>query len=156
MDRHPQPHTDLTEFTPQQEKLHASVHVLGILFGLIAIPLLILSAHHKDLYSLVGISVYGVCFMMVFTFSTLYHWQRELRLKSILKKLDRISIYFLIAGTYTPLIKFYMFDATGVMLLWIFWIMVIIGMLFEIFFPDRFAILSIMFYLLMGLLGMLI
>lgn len=140
------------EFTIQQERLHAAVHVLGILFGLVAVPLLILSANHKDLSSLLGISVYGICFLMVFVFSTLYHACMEHRMKKTYKKLDRISIYFLIAGTYTPIIKFYMFDETGITLLWIQWSMVLLGVLFEIFFPDRFATMSIMFYLFMGLL----
>lgn len=127
-------HAESNEFTRSQERLHAFVHVLGVVFGLVAVPALILSAQQKDLQSVIGISVYGLCFMMVFTFSTLYHWQREHRLKSLLKKLDRISIYFLIAGTYTPLIKFYMFNASGILILWILWGMVLIGMLFEIFF----------------------
>lgn len=138
------------EFNPYQERLHASVHVLGILFGLIAVPLLILSAHNKDIYSLLGITVYGVTFLMVFTFSTLYHACMEPKMKKLYKKLDRISIYFLIAGTYTPIIKFYLFDSTGILLLWVLWCMVILGVLFEIFFPDRFAVFSIMFYIFMG------
>ncbi|HEX8278875.1 MAG TPA: hemolysin III family protein, partial [Segetibacter sp.] len=150
MKRHQISHATSSEFTLQQEKLHASVHVLGILFGVIAIPLLILSANHKDMYSLLGISIYGVCFLMVFTFSTLYHACMEPRMKKLYKKLDRISIYFLIAGTYTPIIKFYMFDATGIILLWVLWSMVILGILFEIFFPDRFSVFSITFYIFMG------
>ncbi|MDB5246770.1 MAG: hemolysin [Segetibacter sp.] len=143
-------HVSSAEFTTHQEKLHASVHVLGVLFGLIAVPLLILSAQHKDLYSRLAISVYGITFLMVFTFSTMYHACMEPTLKKLYKKLDRISIYFLIAGTYTPIIRFYLFDSTGVMLLWVLWSLVIVGILFEIFFPDRFPVFSILFYVFMG------
>lgn len=149
-------HARSTEFTSHQEKLHASVHVLGVIFGLIAVPLLIISNQQKDLYSLIGVSVYGICFLMVFTFSSLYHGCTDTHLKRVYKKLDRISIYFLIAGTYTPIIKFYMFNAVGIQMLWILWSMVMIGILFEVFFPDRFAVMSIMFYLLMGMLFMFI
>lgn len=146
--------TGEAEFTLYQERLHALVHVLGILFGVIAVPLLISNAQHKDIYSLFGITVYGICFLMVFTFSTLYHASLDRRIKKIYKKLDRISIYFLIAGTYTPLIKSYMFDFTGITMLYILWFLVIIGILFEIFFPDRFAVMSIAFYLSMGSVGL--
>ena len=69
----------------------------------------------------------------------------------LLKKLDRISIYFLIAGTYTAIIRFYLFDSTGVILLTILWATVLAGIFFEIRYPDKFNIFSVGFYLLMGL-----
>lgn len=143
-------------FTTEQESIHASVHVLGILFGIFGIPLLIYSAIDKDLYSLLGITVYGICFMMVFTFSTLYHSYTREKKKRFFKKLDRISIYFLIAGTYTPIVKFYMFDQTGIMLLTTLWCLVAVGILFEVYYPDRYPNISVMFYLLMGLMFLFI
>lgn len=142
------------EFTPQQEKIHASLHLLGVLFGLIAVPLLIYSALHKDTYSFIGISIYGICYLMVFTFSSLYHSSTDKRIKRLYLKLDRISIYFLIAGTYTPLIKLYVFSDVGITTLTVIWSMVVLGIFFEVQYPDRFRIISVIFYLIMGLLFM--
>jgi hemolysin III len=143
---------EFAEFTPQQERIHALVHFLGIFFGLIGVPLLIFSALNKDTYSLIGISVYGICYLMVFTFSTLYHSSTDTKVKRLYKKLDRISIYFLIAGTYTPLVKFYIFNDAGISLLKMIWAMVVLGIYFEIQYPDRFRVISVLFYLFMGLL----
>lgn len=148
--------TKTKEFTKQQEQIHASVHGFGILFGLFAIPLLILSALDKDSYSLLGITVYGICFLMVFTFSTLYHSNTKENRKRLFKKLDRISIYFLIAGTYTPIIKFYMYNSTGVNVLTLLWCLVVVGVLFELYYPDRYRNFSVLFYLFMGLIFLFI
>ncbi len=142
---------EAADFPPGLEKIHTNLHLIGIFFGLIGVPLLIFSAFNKDAYSLLGISVYGVCYLMVFTFSSLYHSSRDRKIKRLYKKLDRISIYFLIAGTYTPLIKFYVFNDAGITMLKILWCLVILGIYFEIQFPDRFRIVSIIFYLFMGL-----
>ena len=146
--------TKLVEFSPQQERIHATLHSLGIFFGLVAVPMLIFSALNKDTYSLLGISIYGICYLMVFTFSTLYHSSRHVKIKRLYKKLDRISIYFLIAGTYTPLIKFYFFNEDGLTLLKVLWCLVILGIYFEIQYPDKFRVISILFYLFMGMLFM--
>jgi hemolysin III len=148
--------TLIGECNDEQEIVNASLHLLGIIFGLVGIPFLLFSASHKDLYTLIGITVYSICFMAVFTFSTLYHTFSEDRTKRLFKKLDRISIYFLIAGTYTPLIKFYLFDGVGINMLLVLWFFVLLGVLFEIYLPDRFPIISISFYLLMGLLFMFV
>lgn len=142
------------EFSPHQEKIHTVLHILGVLFGVVAVPLLIYSALSKDTYSLLGITVYGICYLMVFTFSSLYHYTTDKKIKRLYKKLDRISIYFLIAGTYTPLIKFYVFNDLGSSTLAILWSLVVLGIYFEIQYPDRYRVISVFFYLIMGLLFM--
>jgi hemolysin III len=140
------------EFTPEQELANIIIHVLGIAFGLIAIPFLItLAAKGEDGSRIISISIYGLCFLMVFTFSTLYHALKKEKLKALCKKFDHISIYFLIAGTYTPIIRYYLYDITGLVLLSILWFLAIVGVLFEIFFPNRSHIFSVVFYLIMGL-----
>lgn len=144
------------EFTLQQERIHASLHVLGILFGLVAVPMLLTSAVNNDIYSLYCLSIYGFCFISVYTFSTLYHSTTHVRLKKMFKKLDRISIYFLIAGTYTPIIRFYLYDTTGIILLTALWCFVVVGIFFEQYYPDRYPVVSITFYLLMGLIFMFV
>jgi len=142
----------IDEFTPQQEMANIIIHVLGILFGLVAVPFLIhLAAQHNDASRMLSISIYALSFVMLFTCSTLYHSVRKYKLKTLFKKFDRISIYFLIAGTYTPIIRYYLFDGTGIILLSILWALVIAGIFFEVFFPDKFNLFSVVFYLIMGL-----
>jgi hemolysin III len=143
---------DCPEFTPEQEFANIIIHLLGVLFGIIAIPFLVsLTAQNHDASFLISITVYGLCFLMVFTCSTTYHALKKQELKCLFKKLDRISIYFLIAGTYTPIVRFYLYDNTGIIFLIVLWTLVIFGILFEIFFPDQFNVFSVIFYLTMGL-----
>src|SRR3954454_19548650 len=102
------------EFTPQQELANIIIHFLGIVFGVIAIPFLIAEAANESTSHFISVGVYALCFLMVFSFSTLYHSTKKPKLKCLCKKFDRISIYFLIAGTYTPIIRFYLYDNTGI------------------------------------------
>lgn len=139
------------EFTPQQELANIIIHFLGIVFGVIAIPFLITEAANESTSHFISVSVYALCFLMVFCFSTLYHSIKNYKRKCIYEKLDRISIYFLIAGTYTPIIRFYLYDNIGIMLLCVLWTLVAAGIAFEIFFPNKFNTFSVIFYLIMGL-----
>lgn len=141
----------IDEFGPRQELANIIIHALGIIFGIAAIPFLIDFASDQNTSHIISICVYALCFLMVFTFSTLYHFVRRYKLKMLFKKLDRISIYFLIAGTYTAIIRYYVFDTTGVVLLCILWSLVVGGIFFEIFFPGRYNAFSVLSYLIMGL-----
>lgn len=141
----------IIEFSPAQERANIIIHITGIIFGIIAIPFLIDMAKEQTASHIISISIYAFCFLMLFANSTLYHSVKRYRLKMLFKKLDRISIYFLIAGTYTAIIRFYLFDTTGFVLLSILWTLVLGGIFFEIFFPGKFNIMSVIFYLIMGL-----
>ncbi|HEY6974635.1 MAG TPA: hemolysin III family protein [Chitinophagaceae bacterium] len=152
MHRQEMPEKNIPEFTPEQEWANVVIHILGIVFGIIAIPFLIsLAAREEDVSRIFSMSIYGLCFLMVFTFSTLYHATKKERPKALCKRFDRISIYFLIAGTYTPIIRYYLYNSTGIILLSVLWGFVILGILFECFFFNRFNIFSVIFYLGMGL-----
>src|SRR5688572_787033 len=94
------------------ETINSITHALGILFGLLFIPsLLIFSFQTGTTAEMIGVSIYGLCYVVTFTFSTLYHAISRERLKHRLEVLDHISIYFLIAATYTPFIIQYMFNS---------------------------------------------
>ena len=152
MSRQELPEISNPEFTPEQEFANIIIHVLGILFGLIAIPFLITPAAKNETEShIISLSIYALCFLMVFTCSTLYHALKKEKLKALCKKFDHISIYFLIAGTYTPIIRYYLYDSTGIVLLFVLWFLVIAGVFFESFYPKRSNIFSVIFYLIMGL-----
>ena len=139
------------EFGRRQELANIIIHALGVIFGITAIPFLLNMSAEQNASHIISISIYAFCFLMVFTSSTLYHSVRRYKVKMVLKKLDRISIYFLIAGTYTAIIRFYLFDSTGIVLLIVLWSFVLAGIFFEILLPDKFNLVSVLFYLFMGL-----
>jgi hemolysin III len=139
------------EIRLKQELVNSIMHGFGILFGIISIPILItLSAKGDNINAVIGSGIYGFTFLMVFTFSTLYHGFQHEKVKRALKILDHISIYYLIAGTYTPLILIYNYNSFGITLLCILWFLTLIGTVFKIFYCGKWEIGSTAIYLLMG------
>ena len=92
----------------KKEIVNSIVHGFGIIFGIVSIPILIAFAlKGSNIRGVIGAAVYGFCFLQLFTFSTLYHGFQNTQVKRTLEILDHISIYFLIAGTYTPFLLLY-------------------------------------------------
>lgn len=139
------------ELRIRQELVNSIIHGLGILFGIICIPILIIqAAKNGSSEGTVGAAIYGFSFLMLFTFSTLYHSLQQERIKKLMKIFDHISIYFLIAGTYTPFLLIYMNNKLGITLLVILWGLTFAGTIFKCFFTERWEIFSILIYLAMG------
>jgi len=135
----------------KQEMVNSLLHALGILFGIVCIPILLTQAvKYDNVPGIIGSGIYGFSFLMVFTASTLYHGFQQQKIKQLMKILDHISIYFLIAGTYTPFILIYVNNRTGITLLVILWSLTLIGTVFKSFFTGRWEILSTIVYLAMG------
>ena len=129
------------------ETINSITHALGMLFGFLFIPSLILYAFkHGTTAQLVGVSVYGACYVITFTLSTLYHAMKRARIKQRLELLDHISIYFLIAATYTPFVINHMFNSTGIAFLLVIWCSVVVGVIFKLFYLNRFILLSVVSY----------
>ena len=112
--------------------------------------LLTLAAKAESTNKIVGTCIYGFSFLMVFTFSTLYHGLQRERIKRVFKILDHISIYFLIAGTYTPLLLIYHQNSYGTALLVVLWSLTLLGTVFKIFCCGKWETVSTIIYLVMG------
>ncbi len=141
----------MEHYTRKQEIVNGLVHGIGILFGVSALPVLtgIAVAHHNT-QGIIGSGVYAFCFLLLFTTSTIYHFVQEPSLKITFKIFDHISIYFLIAGTYTPFLLVYMNSPFGITLLSVLWGLTIAGIFFKVWFTGRFEIASIIIYVLMS------
>jgi hemolysin III len=138
-------------YTRKQEIVNGLIHGIGIIFGVSALPVLTgIATAHNNTPGMVGSGIYGFCFLLLFTNSTIYHFATEKAIKNIFKILDHISIYFLIAGTYTPFLLMYMNNSFGISLLSTLWGLTLVGILFKIRFTGRFEIVSTLIYLLMG------
>ncbi|MBL7740765.1 MAG: hemolysin III family protein [Chitinophagaceae bacterium] len=142
---------NIGSFSLKQEVIHSLIHAFGVLFGIISIPVLTaLAARNGNVPGIIGAGVYGFCFLMLFTFSSLYHGIQHPQVKKVFEILDHISIYFLIAGTYTPFLLIFLWDSFGITLLSVLWGLTLAGIIFKIFFTGRFDIISVIIYLLMG------
>lgn len=141
----------IATYTFKEEVANSLTHGVGILFGIVAIPIMIAFATlQNNVPAIVGGGIYGFCFLMLFTSSTLYHSIPHLEVKRILKILDHISIYFFIAGTYTPMVLLLALNSQGITILSVLWSLTALGIIFKILFVSRFKVLSLIIYLAMG------
>jgi hemolysin III len=133
------------------EIANSITHGIGIIFGIAALPVLsALAATKQNTIAVVGAAVYGFCFLLLFSMSTLYHAFQHPRAKKVLHVFDHISIYFLIAGTYTPFLLNYMLNARGITMLCVLWGLTLMGIVFKLFFTGRFNFMSTLVYVGMG------
>ena len=133
-----------------EEKLNAQTHGLGALLGIAALVLLIVFDTHKTAYSLFSVIVYGISIIILFTASTLYHSVKSERKRHYFRIIDHISIYFLIAGTYTPVLLISLNESLGWTLFYVVWGIAAFGIILKLFFSGRYEVFSTLLYLVMG------
>lgn len=140
------------EQTSDEEKANYITHGVGVLFALVTIPLLIISAVEKSTYSTVwGVSVYGFGMLMVYTASTVYHAVKQnTNTKRILRIWDHIGIFVMIGGSYTPLVIKYTPAETATIFLSVMWTAILLGSLLKIFFTGKYTLLEVAIYLALG------
>ena len=104
-----------------------------------------------DVWKIVSFAVYGVSMMCLYTASTIYHALRtSVRGRMALKKYDHISIYLLIAGTYTPVCLVALRDGVGWWLFGIIWTLAAAGFIMTIYWVTCPRWLSSTVYIAMG------
>ncbi len=144
--QHPVNHFSLTE-----EIWHAITHGVGFLLSIAALVLLIVFSLTSGLAThVVAASIYGASLVILFGSSTLYHAVTHQRAKQIFQRFDHAAIYFLIAGSYTPIMLITIGGAWGWTLFAIEWGIAVIGILLKFVYPGRFELLSLIAYVLMG------
>lgn len=135
----------------QEERLNALTHFIGVLFCLTAAPYALYKAYIADSPLLfISVCIFLIGMILVYTFSTVYHLAVDQKTKILLQKLDHISIYFLIAGTYTPVILQYTDINTATVFLGVMWSIVVLGIFYKLFFINRAELLSLALYLALG------
>ncbi|WGK64593.1 PAQR family membrane homeostasis protein TrhA [Croceiramulus getboli] len=137
-------------YSKKEELLNAISHGIGIPLALIGLILLLVYNTQESALSTFAILVYGASMLLLYAASTLYHATTEERKKFRLRKLDHISIYFLIAGTYTPVVLISLVEGEGWTIFGIVWGLTALGTLLKVFFTGKFELLSVLLYLVMG------
>ena len=132
------------------EKFNAWTHFVGAVLSIAGAVVLISRASATgDPWKIVSASVFGASLILLYSTSTLYHSLRG-RAKTILRKLDHLTIYLLIAGTYTPFCLVTLRGPWGWSLLGVVWGLAVVGMLQEIKPRSEARILSLVIYAVMG------
>lgn len=134
-----------------KDPLSGALHFLGAALSAVAAVLLISSAL-GDPWRIVSFSIYGATLFILYSFSTLYHWlpQEAGGKDQLFRKLDHLSIYLLIAGTYTPFCLVTIRGPWGWSLFGIIWGFAIIGMLAQSVYINVKRWITTLIYLGMG------
>lgn len=144
---------ELGEFSAAEEWLHSITHGIGALLSLVGMVVLLIAASfaaHVDPWKIVSFSLYGTTLVLLYTASTLYHGIPHRHWKQRLQLLDHCAIYLLIAGTYTPFLLVNMRGTIGWVLFTAVWSLALAGIACILLWPQRFSILRVVIYLLMG------
>lgn len=137
-------------FPPRKaEVANGITHGLGILFSLSVITLAVLFPSESAVKQ-TSMLIFASCMMAMYSVSTIYHLETRFDKKVILRLLDHISIYFLIAGTYTPFIRLCLSGTIQWIFLCLIWAIAILGVFYKLFLWKRFPKVSLFFYLTMG------
>ncbi len=134
----------------KEENLNALTHGFGVIAGLIGFILLLDQNTHKSPYATVAICIYSTSILLLFTASALYHSISAPRIKYRLRILDHICIYYLIAGTYTPVCLITLVHGNGWVLFFTVWGLATAGTILKFFITGRYEKISLLVYLGMG------
>ncbi len=95
----------LPDYTRGEEIANMVTHIVGGAFGIVALAIcVVFSALRHDPYRVVSSAIYGVSLVFLYTMSSVYHGLTATRAKKVMQVLDHCTIYFLICGTYTPIV----------------------------------------------------
>ena len=120
------------------ERLNSISHLVGAVFALIGLgALLTVSIQTGELVTIVSFAIFGITMVLLYTMSTLYHSFHPPELKRLFKVLDHVSIYVLIAGTYTPFMLVGLGPTDGRLILGLVWALALIGIVSEIVLSGR-------------------
>lgn len=161
MTNHSSPKQAITEKTERKDSLRSKEEVFNALthfIGLCMVPciswVLIWFGYAKNWQNAFGVTFFTVGMLLMYLASSLYHWWKpQTRGKLILRKLDHISIYVLIASSYTPICMQLVEDkllVEGWVSFGIIWTLAVLGIFYKIFWWIKYPKLSLILYIALG------
>jgi len=140
------------QYSPREEMWNVITHGFGLLLSIAALALLVVySSLYGTVWHIVSFSIYGASLVVLYLASTLFHAAKNQEVRNYLNIFDHSSIYFLIAGTYTPFVLVTLNGPWGWSLFGVIWGLAIAGMVFKLWFTGRYDKASAAAYVLMGL-----
>ncbi len=126
-------------------------HGAGFLLAIAALVFLTLRASGSaDTLRIVACVIFGVSLVLLYGASTLYHALHHTAARRVFQRMDHISIFFLIAGTYTPFCLILLPAAWGWSLFGVVWGIAIIGAGLKLWIGERYELLWVGLYVAMG------
>lgn len=141
----------INRYTLKEEIFNSVSHGIGAFLSIAALVILVAFASIRgDVWRIVSFSIYGFTLFFLYLSSTLYHSVFNEKAKRVLRKFDHISIYLLIAGSYTPITLVSMRENWGWALFSVIWFIAIVGIILKIIGLEKVKYLSVILYVGMG------
>jgi hemolysin III len=138
-------------FDTKEEIANAITHGIGALLSIAALVLLVvMAAFQGSAWHVTGFTIFGSTMLVLYISSTLYHAFNNQRVKNLFRKFDHMSIFLLIAGTYTPFCLTVLNNWIGWTVLGIVWSCAIVGIIIKAFHTGKHEKLSTFLYVMMG------
>nr|WP_091705276.1 hemolysin III family protein [Marinobacter persicus] len=134
-----------------EEWINSATHSIGAVLSIVGTIALIIGASRQgDVWKIVSFAVFGASLALLYLASALYHGSRNPKWRAVFKTLDHCAIFFLIAGTYTPLVLVNLRGTTGWTLFAVVWSLALAGVALKIAFKHRFKLARVGIYIAMG------
>lgn len=138
-------------YTKGEEIANAITHGVGAAFAIAALVLLIVfSVLRGSVWHVVSFAIFGATLVILYMESTLYHSITNKRAKRLFRKFDHMSIFLLIAGTYTPYCLTILRGTIGWVMFGIVWGSTVVGIVLKAFLTGKKDVLSTILYIVMG------
>lgn len=139
------------EFSQGEEIAHAITHGIGALASIAGlVVMVVLAAQRGDARMVVGVSIFGISMVLLYTASTMYHALTPKKAKRVFELMDHGAIYLLIAGSFTPFSLIVLGGGWGWSSFGTVWGLAILGIIYEVVFKRPWKILSLIFYIGLG------
>src|SRR6516162_2513581 len=120
-------------YTGGEELANTLTHAFGLVLSIAGLTALIAVATlHGGVREIASCAIYGTTLIVMYTISTLYHSIPLAEPKRILRILDHLAIFLLIAGTYTPFMLIALRGTWGWTLFCIVWSLAALGVAIEL------------------------
>ena len=141
----------VNKFSIAEEIWHAITHGVGLVLSIAGLAILVAyAALGESSLAIICSAIFGSTLIIMYGSSTLYHAITDIKIKKIFQQFDHASIYFLIAGTYTPITLITLGGVWGWSIFSVVWGIATIGIFLKFIYPNRFEKLSLVLYVLMG------
>ncbi len=136
--------------SPEEELANLITHGIGVVISVVATVTMLRFAIPLDWGHVVGVVVFGISLILLYSASTAYHTVTRDPAKKRLQLVDHTLIYVLIAGSYTPWLLVNLRGPWGWSLLALVWTLALLGVLIKLVWFPRFQRFGLALYIVMG------
>ena len=138
-------------YSKKEDRLNVLSHGIGFILSIIGLVFLLKKGLQDfDITRFSSFLIYGLSLSLMYIASTLYHNSKTPKGRYRLRLFDMISIYLLIAGSYTPFTLTVLLDNGGLTLFILVWVIAIFGIIWKIFTVGKYNLVSTILYMFMG------